>query len=119
MLALILVWITLAMAAAFLFMSQYLLKRLAFFMALIALLLSLASAFVAYSQYNYQRESNEGIVFSKNVYIKSSPDAQSTNLFMLHEGVKVDLVGAEGEWQKIQLADGKVGWMLKSGLQEI
>jgi hypothetical protein len=38
---------------------------------------------------------------------------------MLHEGVKVDLVGAEGEWQKIQLADGKVGWMLKSGLQEI
>jgi tetratricopeptide (TPR) repeat protein len=118
-LALILFLVTFIVGAIFLFLKHYLLKRLAFFVALIFLLLSITSAIIAYSQYNYQRESSAGIVFAKNVYVKSSPDAQSTNLFMLHEGIKISLIGADGEWQKIQLADGKVGWMLKSGLQEI
>jgi SH3-like domain-containing protein len=55
----------------------------------------------------------------KNVYIKSAPDPQSTDLFILREGIKVSLLDKEGDWQKIQLADGKVGWMMKSGLEEI
>ncbi len=118
-LALGMVWVTFAFALLFLFLNYLWVKRISFLAALIALLISLAFVFLAYNQYDYQRESAEGIVFVKNVYVKSAPDPQSTDLFMLREGIKVGLLEAEGDWQKIQLADGKVGWMQRSGLEMI
>ncbi|HXH17902.1 MAG TPA: tetratricopeptide repeat protein [Chitinophagales bacterium] len=118
-LALLLLWAAFLCAMLFLFASNILLKRTGVFAAILALLLALASAFTAYSQYNYQRTRDAAIVGVKNVYIKSAPDPQSTDLFMLREGVKVKLLEAEGEWQKIQLVDGKVGWMRKEGLEVI
>lgn len=118
-LALIMIWVTFVFGTLFLFINNLFLKRIGFFVAMITLLLSFACGFLAYHQYNYQRTSQEGVVFVKNVYVKSAPDQQSTDLFMLREGIKVALLQTEGEWQKIQLADGKVGWMRKDGLQAI
>lgn len=118
-LALGMVWVTFAFALLFLFVNYLWVKRISFLAALFALLLSLTFAFLAYSQYNYQRESAEGIVFVKNVYVKSAPDPQSTDLFILREGIKVALLESEGDWQKIQLADGKVGWIMRSGMETI
>lgn len=118
-LALILLWGTFIFGALFLFINLMVVKRIAFFAAIIVLALAFTSAFLAYTQYNYERNSSEGIIFVKNVYIKSAPDPQSTDLFMLREGIKVGLLEREGDWQKIQLADGKVGWMMRSGLEAI
>lgn len=118
-LALVTVWVTFVLALLFLFVNHLWVKRISVLAALLALVFSLLFAFLAYNQYNYQRESSEGIVFVKNVYVKSAPDTQSTDLFMLREGIKVTLLESEGEWQKIQLADGKVGWMMRSGLETI
>ncbi len=118
-LALGMVWVTFAFALLFLFVNFLWVKRISFLAALFALLLSLTFDFLTYSQYNYQRESTEGIVFVKNVYVKSAPDPQSTDLFILREGIKVAVLESEGEWQKIQLADGKVGWMMRNSLEMI
>lgn len=118
-LALILIWTTFIFGTLFLFVNSAIVKRVAFFSALFALLLSLAAAALSYSQYNYQRTSRAAILFSKNAYVKSAPDPQSTDLFILREGIKVSLLESEGEWQKIQLADGKVGWIKKEGLEVI
>jgi len=118
-LAMLMMWAALAFGAVFIFVNHLPAKRIGFFAALVALLISLSSALLAYSQYNYQRTSDSAIVFVKNVYIKSAPDPQSTDLFILREGIKVQLLESEGEWQKIQLADGKVGWMKKDGLEII
>ena len=59
------------------------------------------------------REISEGeaILFAATAPVKSAPDAQSTDLFVLHEGVKVDVLDRVGDWRKIRLADGKVGWL--------
>lgn len=119
MLALVMMWTTLAFGSIFLLVNNYVVKRAGFFAAVITLLFSAVCTAVAYSQYNYQRLSREGIVLVKNVYVKSSPDNQSTDLFILREGVKVNLLESEGEWQKIQLADGKVGWMRKEAVEPI
>jgi len=45
------------------------------------------------------------------VTAKTSPDAQSLDAFVAHEGLKVKLSDAVGEWMKIVLPDGKVGWI--------
>lgn len=118
-LTLMMIGLAFVFAMLFLFSSTVLLRRIGFFAALLALLLSFATGFLAYHQYVYQRASQAGIVFAKNVYVKSAPDRQSTDLFMLREGIKVSLLETEGEWQKVKLADGKVGWMPKDGLQAI
>lgn len=118
-LAAILIWASFLFAILFLFINNGITKRVAFFAALLALLLSMAAAGLSFSQYKYQRASRTAILFAKNAYVKSAPDQQSTDLFLLREGIRVTLLKSEGEWQQIQLADGKVGWMKKEGLEVI
>jgi hypothetical protein len=54
---------------------------------------------------------NEGIITATVVTAKSSPDEQSMNAFVVHEGLKVNMGDILGNWVKITLADGKVGWV--------
>ena len=74
---------------------------------------------VCWQQYQYEQNSNFAIVFAPNVYIKSAPDEQSTDLFILHEGIKVEIIDKVGEWQKLRLADGKVGWIKEEAAEGI
>ena len=58
---------------------------------------------------------NNGIIIATNIYVKSAPDTKSTDLFILHEGVKAQILDNVGEWAKIMLADGKVGFVDEQG----
>ncbi len=68
-----------------------------------------------------EREGSGGsaILFAPSVSVKSAPDAQSTDIFVIHEGVKVDLLDSVGDWRKIRLADGKIGWLESNDLKVI
>lgn len=55
--------------------------------------------------------SDEAIVIVQIVTIKNSPDAKSSDAFVLHGGVKVEVIDRLNDWVKIRLADAKVGWM--------
>jgi hypothetical protein len=54
---------------------------------------------------------NKAIIIAQTVTAKSSPDAKAVDAFVIHEGVKVKLTDAVGEWVKATLIDGKVGWI--------
>ena len=54
---------------------------------------------------------DKAIIIAQTVTAKSSPDAKSVDAFVIHEGVKVKLTDAVGEWVKATLVDGKVGWI--------
>lgn len=69
----------------------------------------------AYEQATIQ----EGIVLSSRVVVRSSPAEDATEMFILHEGVKVRLQESSGEWQRIKLADGKVGWLETKTVEKI
>jgi SH3-like domain-containing protein len=62
-------------------------------------------------QNQIEKSENIGIIFSSSVNIKSSPDENGTDLFILHEGVKVEVLDKVEKWRKIKLADGKIGWL--------
>jgi tetratricopeptide (TPR) repeat protein len=62
---------------------------------------------------------DEAIVLSTITTIKNSPDAKSSDAFVLHAGVKVRITDSVNEWVKIRLADGKVGWMERGAAEEI
>ena len=60
-----------------------------------------------------------GVVVEQSITVKTSPDIQSTDAFVIHEGLKVTLEDKLDEWIKIKLADGKVGWVENEGVEKI
>ena len=72
-----------------------------------------------WNQSGQDRGGDSGIITSQFVTAKSSPDAQSVDAFVIHEGVKVKLTDAVGDWVKITLADGKVGWIKNDQCERI
>jgi uncharacterized protein YgiM (DUF1202 family) len=62
---------------------------------------------------------DEAVVTAGITTIKNSPDAKSSDAFVLHAGVKVRITDNVNSWVKIRLADGKVGWMEKSAAEVI
>jgi len=59
------------------------------------------------------------IIVGEIVTTKNSPDTKSTDAFVLHSGVKVEIVDRLSDWVKIRLADGKVGWAEKTATEVI
>lgn len=57
--------------------------------------------------------SNSAIVTASITTVKNSPDSQSSDAFVLHGGVKINITDHVNEWIKIRIADGKVGWMME------
>jgi tetratricopeptide (TPR) repeat protein len=67
------------------------------------------------------REENviEGIVIEQSITVKTAPDLKSTDAFVIHEGLKVNLEDKLDNWVKIKLADGKVGWIENNAVEKI
>ena len=52
--------------------------------------------------------------------MKSTPSASGTDLFILHEGTRVDIEdNTMNEWMEIRMNDGKEGWIHKSDAEVI
>ena len=52
-----------------------------------------------------------GVIYQKRVDVLSEPNGYSTQLFELHEGLKVSINQISDEWVEIELLDGKTGWI--------
>ena len=106
--SLIFLWLAAGAGAMFIFMNTPLLKRIGFFGGITLLVLSLALFGLSLSQKNIEMNSGKGIIFNKNVYVKDAPGGR-TDLMILHEGVKVDVVEEVSGWTKIKVSDANVG----------
>ena len=56
---------------------------------------------------------------SSAVSVKSSPDKNATELFVLHEGTELNVSGEDGTWREVQIADGRTGWIEQMHIEEI
>lgn len=72
----------------------------------------------AYQYYDHQTI-NFGIVMAPRVIVRSSPAEGATEVFILHEGAKVRIEAKTGDWTRIRLADGKVGWLPAATAEKI
>lgn len=62
---------------------------------------------------------HDAIILESVVTAKASPDEQSVDTFVIHAGLKVELGEVVGEWVRITLADGKVGWIRSDACERI
>jgi tetratricopeptide (TPR) repeat protein len=101
----------------FLFSKIYHLKKRSFAISMSALLVSLFSLSLAY--YSHRTVKTEAVLMQANAYIKSAPSTQSEDLFILHEGTKVQILEIFNDWTKIRLSDGMIGWLESQAVEEI
>lgn len=119
-------WIAVVMSFLFLlfFVIYYfgettLLKR-TFFIGMIltifGIILSVSSAI--FEKANYDND-QPAIVFAEITAVKTEPNGNATTAFTLHEGTKVYVYETVDNFKKIELSDGKKGWIEASAIKEL
>jgi tetratricopeptide (TPR) repeat protein len=98
-----LMWLALGGVALLLFGQGTGVRRAAFVGTLGAGLLALAALGLAHYQDRRAQAEHHAIVMSANAYVKNAPDGP-TDLLILHEGVKVELLDEVDGWSQIRLA---------------
>ena len=56
---------------------------------------------------------------NQSLSVKSSPNAGATELFRIHEGTKVRVVGTLDGWSEIRIDDGNMGWVEDSTIIDL
>ena len=119
-LALVLFALALAALLLFLLSGSRVVRKSGFFSALVVLLLCVMCVCFSASQRSSYRDASEAIVTIPVVSVKSSPAAgDSKDLFVLHEGTKVQILDQVGKWCNIEIADGRQGWIGESAFERI
>ena len=95
------------------------LRKSSFWIGMVFLFFSLLSLGIAYTQYQSNIAHKEAIVFTPSLTVKSSPDEKSTDLFVIHEGLKIELLDNVGDWYKIKIANGSIGWIVEDDFRRI
>lgn len=101
----------LLLLGAFFFSALSWVKRLTFWCAILLVTLSAFSFSFANHQKKALVERNHGIIFSPRVAVKSSPSTTGTDLFLIHEGLKVQITDSLNSWKEIRIPDGNKGWL--------
>ncbi len=117
---LLLLALALSLAVAFLLGGSPAARRATFFGGIAALLLSLFCLGFAASQKADRAKNDSAIILTPVTSVKSSPGGGTAkDLFVLHEGTKVRILDGIGDWQNIELADGRQGWLPSSDMEII
>lgn len=104
---------------SFAFAKRLILRKFSFHMAVVFILVSLLTGiFAGVARHNYV-ERMDAIILQGVATVKSAPDMSGTDLFVLHEGTKVRIADAVGDWYEIHLANGNRGWIEKQMLERI
>ena len=118
--ALIALALAIVLALVYLFTDPVWLRKLGFFGALVLLACFVVANIFAYAQKQSFVNRSGAIIMAPAATVKSTPSKQGTDLFILHEGTKVEITdGAMRQWKRIRLADGKEGWLETSQIEII
>ena len=106
--------------AGYLFLPTLGGKKTGFTMAIVALLVCVFANLAAYQQLHQMENRTSAVIMSPSVVVKSTPSTSGTDLFILHEGTRVDIEdNTMNEWMEIRMNDGKEGWIHKSDAEVI
>jgi tetratricopeptide (TPR) repeat protein len=101
----------LVMAFMFLRSRRMGLRKLGFFVGILFMLLLALSVVFASQQKRASLTEDQAIIMTPTVTVKSTPNEVSVDLFVLHEGTKVQILDQADGWNKIKIANGSVGWL--------
>lgn len=105
--------------AIYLFVAEVRWKKIAFYSGLLVIISGLLFVFLAGRQTSYLERTDTGIVFAGTVNVKSGPKDSFKTLFVIHEGLKVDILGRADGWLEVGLPNGNRGWIPAASVEVI
>lgn len=104
--------LAIVLALAYLFSARIWVRKVGFFGGLAFIAVFILANLFAYQQRQELVNRTGAIIISSAVPVKSTPSKSGTDLFILHEGTKVEITdGTMRGWKEIRVADGKEGWI--------
>jgi hypothetical protein len=94
-------------------------KKLGFTTGILLLAFSLTGILLMRNRKYVIQHSRGAIIMTPVVNVKSSPDQQGTNVFVLHEGTRVTMMDSVQQWKEVKIPDGNKGWVPDSVLAGI
>lgn len=118
--AIVSIVMALLLILVFLFAPQMWARKSGFYGSAAFLLLFAFANLFAFQQ-KHELETKQGaIVIAPTVNVKKTPAASCTDVFVIHEGTRVDITDrGMKQWRGIKLADGREGWLKTSQIEEI
>jgi SH3-like domain-containing protein len=99
------------MALVFFFTSSIALRKLSFGTGIIIIFITAASFVMTAQSHHDLTKEKEAIIFTPTLTVKSSPNDNSVDLFVIHEGTKVRIIDTVEGWCEIVISDGSKGWV--------
>ena len=119
-LTLLFFFVAAVMAGVFLMSRKIPIKKISFAFSLFFFVFSILSFIFASTQRSSIVNRDTAIIVSPSVTVKSTPSDSGTDLFIIHEGRKVDILDSSmKEWVEIRLEDGNTGWVLRKVMEII
>lgn len=121
-------WAVLSIIGVFAFVLSFLLyyfvertalKRTFFSLMLVFLFFAIGSYTLAHFCHKQVSQTQYAILFDKTVRVFSDANAYSSEVMLLHEGTKVEIIEDAKDWVKIRLVNGKTGWTKVSSLRKL
>ena len=104
--------VAIILALLYLFAGQTWLRKIGFFGGGIAFVGFLLFNVFAWQQLKMLESRSGAVIIQSAVPVKSTPAQGGTDLFILHEGTKVNITDdSMDNWKEIRVADGKEGWV--------
>ena len=104
----------------FFFSNVLSLRKMGLFMSIFCFVLCILGNICAYQQRSFAVNHQKGIIMSPAVTVKSTPTESGSDLFVIHEGTRVEIKDSTmKDWFEVQIADGKIGWIQKKTLELI
>ncbi len=94
-------------------------QRFMFFTGIAVLFLLALSISISAIKFNREFNIHNGVIIEPSATAKLSPDPDSKDAFVIHEGLKIRLEDKVDNYYKIRLKDGKIGWLPVSALRMI
>ena len=94
-------------------------KKTGFFSSLTALVLFAVALSSSISLKNDCQRCDSAVVMKGVVAVKSTPSADGNDLFILHEGTRLEITDNVGDWSEVKIDDGRQGWISRFDIEVI
>ena len=112
--------VALLLFLVYLFIDHAVVQRLSFYLSVVLVVVFIAGNVFARQLKNYSENTTVGIVTADVVTVKKTPEAQSADVCVIHEGTHVDITDSGlKDWTAVMLPDGREGWIQTKAIERI
>lgn len=117
--SLLLLFICALLMLGFRFASSSKMRKASFILGCFTFLLFIFATLFSWSLEKRAMSQDYAIITAPVTNIKSAPNNTGNNLFILHEGTKIEILDKVAGWSKIELTDGRQGWIQQNDISTI